>query len=76
MHRGIAFPYVHDIGLLLQLAQKGGIVVPDDVMDAEILTDYATLARYPGHRELEQGDHDEATASAAAVVEWAARILQ
>lgn len=61
MHHKIGFPYVHDIGLLIQLARKGGVVVPEDVMDADILTDYATIGRYPGHRELEESDHAQAT---------------
>lgn len=66
---------MHDIGLLTQLAQKGGVVVPQDVMDADILTDYATIGRYPGHRELEESDHTQATAAATTVVKWAARLL-
>ena len=35
-----------------------------EVADADLLTDYSTLGRYPGHRELEQADYYQATATA------------
>lgn len=73
--RSISFHYVHDIGLLLHLARSGHIDVPPEVADADLLTDYSTLGRYPGHRELEQDDYYQATVTAEAVVKWAEQII-
>ena len=47
--RGIEFPYVHDLGLLLSLLEQSGEVIPEVVGRAGELTDYAnnnTLPRY------------------------------
>lgn len=46
--RGISFPFVHDMGVLLKIAEEEKIDVPSPVIDAEELTPYAVEARYPG----------------------------
>jgi HEPN domain-containing protein len=65
------FPYVHDIGVLLQLIMRAGDEVPPQIIEADTLTDYATIGRYPGAIEIEPADHDRAVALAEAVFEWA-----
>jgi HEPN domain-containing protein len=47
LSRGIRFPYVHDLGALLSLAARHGVLVPDEIAAADRLTDYAVLTRYP-----------------------------
>ena len=43
--RGIEFPYVHDLGLLLTLPIDTGDAVPEAIRQAEKLNPYATTAR-------------------------------
>lgn len=69
--RAAAFPYVHDLARLLEVAREAGVAVPPQLVDVDLLTDYATLARYPGFAEIGEQDRDTAVAIARAVVEWA-----
>jgi len=48
--RDVDFPYTHHIGILLEHCARFG-VWSMALADAEILTIYATLARYPGEDE-------------------------
>jgi HEPN domain-containing protein len=48
--RGVAFPKIHDVEELFALAEMGDRVVIS-VEDLRLLTDYATLTRYPGDYE-------------------------
>lgn len=73
--RRIPFPYVHDLGRLLDLIRAAGLPVPEDVADADLLTDYATLARYPGNGEIGESEHAHAIATARAVVAWADELI-
>jgi HEPN domain-containing protein len=75
LSRSIAFPYIHDIGRLLGLAKERGIEVPTDVIEADILTDFATLGRYPSLVEIERTDYERAIDHARVVVEWAEAML-
>jgi len=43
------FPFVHDLGELLVLLPTG-VKVPLTVREAESLSDFAVVARYPGYR--------------------------
>ena len=69
--RSVRFPYVHDIGVLLQLLSKDGVSVPFEVQEADILTDYATASRYPGELEIEEVDYVRAVRLAESVYTWA-----
>ena len=70
--RGVEFPYVHDLGLLLTLLEDAGEIVPEAVRQAEKLNPYSTATRYPdlAHPVSEQ-EYADAIAIAEAVVEWA-----
>jgi HEPN domain-containing protein len=48
MERGIAFPRTHVIEMLLDLLKAEGVMIPDDVDEAFVLTQYAVQTRYPG----------------------------
>ena len=68
----VDFPYVHDLAHLLSLLEGTGTVVPEAVRQAEELTPYAVLTRYPGMvRPVTEQDHRRAVKVAAAVVRWA-----
>ena len=45
---GLEFPYVHDLARLLSLLDDAGEAVPGMVHNAEALTPYALMTRYPG----------------------------
>ncbi len=75
--RGEVFPYTHDIGALLNRAERIGEAIPDDVRKGETLTIYSGGGRYPVTGDEEETttreEYDEAIDDAAAIVGWAAR---
>ena len=72
VHRGINFPFVHDLDLLLEGLEEQDIPIPEEVDAASILTRYASETRYPGGFEpLTPADHAEALALAEEVLAWA-----
>ena len=48
---GVPFPFIHDLGDLLDLVEKAGESVPRSVRDAGRLTRFAVVTRYPGIAE-------------------------
>jgi HEPN domain-containing protein len=48
MQRSVAFPRTHVIEMLLDLLKVEGVMIPDDVDEAFVLTQYAVQTRYPG----------------------------
>ena len=76
IRRGISFPYVHDIAHLLTLLDQAGVQIPAEIRDAEQLTRFAVVTRYPGLAEPVTEDlYMEAVSSAEAVVRWAEESL-
>ena len=72
LHRGIRFPYVHNIGDLIRLLKRKAVSVPSRVWKARELTDYAVETRYPGLSEpVSDKEYRDAVALAEAVVRWA-----
>ena len=72
LSRQIEFPLTHDIEQLLEIAEKGGILLPSDIQEAGSLTPYAVEVRYPGYWfELTEDDAQEAIEAAASCVAWA-----
>ena len=70
--RGVEFPYVHDLARLLSLLEAAGEVVPETVMQAEELTQYAMSTRYPSlEQPVSEQDYDGAPRVDEAVVHWA-----
>ena len=74
---GESFPYVHDIGRLLDRAEQVAGAIPDDVRKGAALTLYGDGGRYPDvahEREpTTRAEYEQAMADAAAVVGWAVR---
>jgi HEPN domain-containing protein len=77
IHRGIAYPYVHDLRRLLRLLNGGPDTVPAEVAQAARLTDYAVMARYPLPPEDRPTpeEYEEAVADAEHVLRWAEGIV-
>ena len=73
--RGVPYRFVHDLPLLVEDLQHGGVKVPESFTDTDLLSRvsaYASGARYeisdPGPSEA---DLKEAVALAVAVMKWA-----
>lgn len=74
MHRGVPFPYVHDLTRLLTLLTQAGVRIPKYVRQAGRLTRFAVAARYPGLAGPVTNRHYKAMVRIAeAVVKWAGR---
>jgi HEPN domain-containing protein len=72
IHLSIPFPYIHDLGALLALAEERGTAIPPHVKEAARLTRFAVETRYPGFDEpVTQEEYGRALAIAEAVVRWA-----
>jgi len=75
--RGIDFPRTHDIGELLGLLAEAHVASPGSVPQADRLTDYATVARYPGHPEpVTEADWREAITLGERFVTWADGVVR
>jgi len=67
----IVFPKTHDIAYLIELLEKGGVEVPENLQNAKILTSYAVETRYPGDYEpVDEEDFRKAVAIAKEVMKW------
>ena len=72
IRRKMEFPYVHDLDRLLSLLEEDGEVVPVAVRQANELTRYAVVTRYPTTvRPVSEPEYGQAVAIAEAVVTWA-----
>ena len=76
LFKGLEFPLVHDIEVLLEIAKDGGLRLPREIREAGALSPYAVEARYPGYDEdITAADVGEALRLAGSVVEWTSTIL-
>ena len=72
IERRVEFPYTHDLARLLSLLEDAGEDIPNAVRQAADLTDYATVARYPGtYESVSEEEYADAIRMAEAVVRWA-----
>ena len=69
---GWLFPFIHDLAQLLNGLRQQGLTIPPKVQEAQKLSVYATLARYPGlTAPVTKAHYDEAIEIAQDVVSWA-----
>jgi len=60
----------HDLFVLLKKLEQY-VEVPDNMIDAAVLTEYATGTRYPGdYEELDEQSYQDAIKAAAYSLEW------
>jgi HEPN domain-containing protein len=77
LHASIDFPFTHDVGQLLNTLETGGIAVPDELKEIDLLTPYAVESRYPGYwGNISTADVTEALSLAEKTVEWAEKVIQ
>ena len=50
-HHGWTFRYTHDLEELVTGLKEKGLLVPKEVVEADVLTSFAWEARYPGLNE-------------------------
>jgi HEPN domain-containing protein len=71
---GTKFPFIHDLEELLQRLAKTGIKVPKYLWDADELSRFAVMTRYPGVADpVTEREYRRAVRLAEAVVRWAER---
>jgi len=76
IYKQIRYPYIHDLGKLLFLAERRKIKVPITVRRAARLTRYAVSSRYPGLDEPVSGkEQKDAVKIAENVIRWADKII-
>jgi len=72
LFKGLDFPKIHSLVRLLDILESNGVSIPEAVKSADILTQYAVQARYPGPvEEITTEEYEEALALASRVVFWA-----
>ncbi len=76
VHYNIPFRFVHDIAELLTLLEQSNVNLPEDVLLAASLSDYAVAARYPGPMEpVTEEEYQEAVSLAEAVLHWVDQLV-
>lgn len=74
VHRGVTFPFIHDLDRLLQLLEHHGVKVPRYVKDSRELTRFAVVMRYPGFSgPVSKREYRRAVRIAESVLRWAER---
>ncbi|MCY3829098.1 MAG: HEPN domain-containing protein [Rhodospirillaceae bacterium] len=73
--RGIEFPYIHDLRLLLGTLEASGETIEPDLLRAGNLSRYASATRYPfADLPISEAEYREAVEIAGNVVSWAERL--
>ena len=74
--RNLEFPKTHSLVRLIDILENGGINIPENIREADILSQYAVESRYPSlSEEITREEYKEALELAARVVFWAESIL-
>ena len=70
--RGLDFPKTHSLVHLMDVLEKNDVDIPNNVRDADILTQYAVQSRYPGIvEEITKDEYRDTLKLASQVVFWA-----
>ena len=77
LHRGISFPFTHNLKTLLECLPKS-VQPPATVLQAARLTQYAVSARYPDDMEpvTSEAERQDAVRLARAVLIWAQKEIR
>ena len=60
----------------MDLLERHGVEIPPDVREADVLTQYAVAARYPGWVPVSEEEYRQALTLAERVLIWVKRQLQ
>lgn len=73
----VQFPYVHTISKLLEMIEAHGVVIPQEAMEAVILSDYAVETRYPGNYEpVNEDEYVRALDISKFICAWVAGLIK
>ena len=77
VRRAERFPFIHDLEKLLGLLDRNGQAIPKYARQAEKLSRYAVMTRYPGLADpVTRREYRRAVRIATAVLRWAERQVQ
>jgi HEPN domain-containing protein len=75
--QGMDIPKTHSLVHLMDILEAHGVEIPENVRDADILTQYAVQSRYPSLMEdISRSEYKDALKLAANVVFWAEAITK
>jgi HEPN domain-containing protein len=70
--QGMPLPRTHNISHILDLLENNGILIPDEVQNARMLTGYAVEIRYPGDYEpLTEEEYKASLEILEKLLQWA-----
>lgn len=70
-------PKTHSLIQLMDILEAGDIEIPENVREADILTQYAVQSRYPSiMEEITRDEYRDTVKLAAKVVFWAETIIK
>lgn len=76
-HNGWTFRYTHDLEVLISGLLREGVVVPEEVAEADTLSAYAWQARYPSLDEsVSEAEYERAIRMAETVLKWATKQVE
>lgn len=71
------FPKTHSLIHLMDVLESSGVEIPENVREADILTQYAVQSRYPSVMEdITKSEYRDVLKLAAQVVFWAASVIK
>jgi len=77
LSRGMDIPKTHSLIQLMDILEAGDIEIPENIREADILTQYAVQSRYPSiMEEITRDEYRDTVKLAAKVVFWAETIIK
>ena len=77
LSRGMGIPKTHSLIQLMDILEAGDIEIPENIREADILTQYAVQSRYPSiMEEITREEYRDTVKLAAKVVFWAETIIK
>lgn len=71
IYLNVEFPWTHSVARLIELIEETGMVLPEEIKDAIMLSEYAVTTRYPGDYEpVSEDEYNEAVVISEKVVDW------
>ena len=72
----IEFPKTHSIDQLIKLLKLNSVEIPENILDASMLTQYAVRTRYPDDiRRINEEEYIEALKIATKVYDWVSSLI-
>ena len=75
MARDVAFPYVHQLEVLLDVLEAAGFPVPPEVRKVARVAAFRPDQRYPGRQVVTAARHARSLEGARSIVDWASQEL-